>query len=385
MSEIEALPGEVSTLTVERNLVFVGLMGMIDPPRDEVRVAVAKCREAGIKPVMITGDHLITAAAIARSLGIMAEGDRAVTGVELEKMSDEALLAQVGEISVYARVSPEHKVRIVKAFQTHGKIVAMTGDGVNDAPALKLADIGVAMGITGTDVSKEAADVVLTDDNFATIVAAVEEGRSIYDNILKVIQFLLSTNVGEILVLLVAVLLNWDTPLLPIHILWINLVTDSLPALALSVDPPAHGIMQRPPIDSRRGIMTGGFATRIVLQGIMIAGLSLVANRIGIATSPEHAHTMTFAVLGFSQIMLVLGIRSNTLSAFRGIFSNLWLWGAFAVVSAMMWLVLEVPALKPIFHISNLAWGEWMWVLALSAAPLVITEIAKLAARLLKK
>jgi Ca2+-transporting ATPase len=385
MSEIETLPENVSSLSIERNLVFVGLLGMIDPPRDEVRVAVAKCREAGIKPVMITGDHLITAASIARSLGIMAEGDRAVTGVELEKMSDEALLAQVEEISVYARVSPEHKVRIVKAFQTHGKIVAMTGDGVNDAPALKLADIGVAMGITGTDVSKEAADVVLTDDNFATIVAAVEEGRSIYDNILKVIQFLLSTNVGEILVLLVAVLLNWDTPLLPIHILWINLVTDSLPALALSVDPPARGIMQRPPIDSRRGIMTGGFATRIVLQGIMIAGLSLAANRIGIATSAEHAHTMTFAVLGFSQIMLVLGIRSNTLSAFRGIFSNLWLWGAFAVVSAMMWLVLEVPALKPIFHISDLAWGEWMWVLALSAAPLVITEAVKLALRLFKK
>ncbi len=367
------------------NLVFVGLLGMIDPPRDEVRAAVARCREAGIKPVMITGDHRITAVAIARSLGIMQEGDRAITGVDLEKMSDEELGAAVEGIAVYARVAPEHKVRIVRAFQAHGKIVAMTGDGVNDAPALKLADIGVAMGVTGTDVSKEAADVVLTDDNFATIVAAVEEGRSIYDNILKVIQFLLSTNIGEILVLLVAVLLNWDTPLLPIHILWINLVTDSLPALALSVDPPAPGIMRRPPVDSRRGIMTGPFAVRIVLQGIMIGGLSLVANRIGIATSPEHAHTMTFAVLAFSQIMLILGTRSNTESAFRGMFTNGWLWGAFAVVAAMMFVVLEVPALKPIFHISNLARAEWLWVAGLSIAPLFFSETAKLVARIMNR
>jgi Ca2+-transporting ATPase len=385
MDEIDKLPSKVSVETLERNLVFVGLLGMIDPPRDEVRAAVAKCREAGIKPVMITGDHRITAVAIARALGIMTEGDEAITGVELAAMTDEELMSAVDRIAVYARVAPEHKVRIVRAFQSHGHIVAMTGDGVNDAPALKLADIGVAMGITGTDVSKEAADVVLTDDNFATIVSAVEEGRSIYDNILKVIQFLLSTNIGEILVLLVAVLLNWDTPLLPIHILWINLVTDSLPALALSVDPPAPGIMQRPPIDSRRGIMTGSFALRIVLQGIMIGGLSLIANRIGIATSPEHAHTMTFAVLAFSQVMLILGTRSNTVSAFRGMFTNGWLWGAFAVVSAMMWVVLEVPALKPVFHISNLAWAEWGWVLALSAAPLIFTEAAKLIARIFRK
>jgi Ca2+-transporting ATPase len=391
MDEIDAVPHKVSVETIERDLVFVGLLGMIDPPRDEVKIAVARCREAGIKPVMITGDHKITAVAIARSLGIIHEGDRAITGVELEKMTDEELLAAVEGIAVYARVAPEHKVRIVRAFQTHGRVVAMTGDGVNDAPALKLADIGVAMGVTGTDVSKEAADVVLTDDNFATIVAAVEEGRSIYDNILKVIQFLLSTNIGEILVLLVAVVLNWDTPLLPIHILWINLVTDSLPALALSVDPPAPGIMQRPPVDSRCGIMTGGFAVRIVLQGIMIGGLSLIANRLGFAMNPnapelaaEHAHTMTFAVLAFSQIMLILGTRSNTVSAFRGMFNNGWLWGAFAVVSAMMWVVLEVPALKPIFHISDLARAEWLWVLGLSAAPLVVTEVAKLIARMVK-
>ncbi|MDR2894537.1 MAG: cation-translocating P-type ATPase [Alistipes sp.] len=389
MDEIESMPERVAVDTVERGLIFAGLLGMIDPPRDEVRAAVEKCRRAGIKPVMITGDHLITAVAIARRLDIMAVGDRAVTGVELERMTDQELLASVDSISVYARVAPEHKVRIVRAFQTSGRVVAMTGDGVNDAPALKLADIGVAMGITGTDVSKEAADVVLTDDNFATIVAAVEEGRSIYDNILKVIQFLLSTNIGEVLVLLVAVVLGWDTPLLPIHILWINLVTDSLPALALSVDPPVEGIMQRPPVDSRRGIMTGPFAVRIVLQGVMIGALSLVANRLGFAMNPgapelaaEHAHTMTFAVLAFSQVMLILGNRSNTVSAFRGMFSNRWLWGAIVVVSAMMWMVLEVPALKPVFHISNLAAAEWMWVLGLSVAPLVITEIVKIFTRL---
>ncbi len=383
--EIDAVPKEVSPATLEKNLVFVGLLGMIDPPREEVRVAVATCREAGIKPVMITGDHKITAVAIARQLGIMQEGDGAITGVELAKMSDSDLSANIEKIAVYARVAPEHKVRIVQAFQSHGKIVAMTGDGVNDAPALKLADIGVAMGITGTDVSKEAADVVLTDDNFATIVTAVEEGRRIYDNILKAIQFLLSTNAGEIVVLLVAVLLNWDTPLLPIHILWINLVTDSLPALALSVDPAAPDIMRRQPIDSRKGIMTGGFAVRVLLQGIMIGGLSLVANRIGIQYNPEVAHTMTFAVLAFSQITLVLGVRSPRHSAFRGMFNNGWLWGALLLVSAMMWVVLEIPALKTIFHVANLDWLQWGWVLGLSIAPLVITETAKLIARLLRR
>jgi Ca2+-transporting ATPase len=382
MNEIAALPTEVSPQTVERGLVFVGMLGMIDPPREEVRVAVSKCLTAGIKPVMITGDHKITATAIARQLGIMRAGDEAITGVELAAMSDSELAANINKTAVYARVSPEHKVRIVKAFQNEGKIVAMTGDGVNDAPALKLADIGVAMGITGTDVSKEAADVVLTDDNFATIVTAVEEGRRIYDNILKAIQFLLSTNIGEVLVLFVAVLLNWDSPLLPIHILWVNLVTDSLPALALSVEPAEPDIMRRPPIDSRRGIMTRGFATRIVLQGVMIGGLSLIANRIGNASSTEIAQTMTFAVVAFSQITLVLGIRSAKYSAFRNMFANKYLWGALVVVSAMMWVVLEVPALKTIFHVADLNLTQWAWVLGLSAIPLLVTEFVKLAVRL---
>lgn len=385
MNEIERLPAELTSATFETGLVFVGLLGMIDPPREEVKTAVAKCRDAGIKPVMITGDHKITAVAIARQLGIMEEGDKAITGVELAKMTDADLRAGIEKISVYARVSPEHKVRIVKAFRDHGKVVAMTGDGVNDAPALKLADIGIAMGITGTDVSKEAADVVLADDNFATIVSAVEEGRRIYDNILKVIQFLLSTNTGEIIVLLVAVVLNWDSPLLPIHILWVNLVTDSLPALALSVDPAAPDIMRRKPLDSRRGIMTGGFVTRIILHGLMIGGLSLTANRIGHAYGNDIAQTMTFAVLAFSQIMLVLGIRSPRHSAFRGMFTNKYLWGAFLIVSAMMWVVLEVPALKTVFRVSDLNPVQWAWVLGLSAAPLLITEIAKMFIRLFDK
>ena len=265
--KIDKLPAEVTSETLERDLVFTGMVGIIDPPREEVRVAVQKCREAGIKPVMITGDHLVTASAIARSLDIMEDGDVAMTGTELAAIPEERLVDEIGKISVYARVSPEHKVRIVKAFQDKGYVVAMTGDGVNDAPALKLADIGVAMGITGTDVSKEAADVVLADDNFATIVTAVEEGRRIYDNILKAIQFLLSTNIGEVLVIFVAILANWPAPLLPIQILWINLVTDSLPALALSVDPADPDVMRRKPVPAGKSILGGGFLAHIVLQG----------------------------------------------------------------------------------------------------------------------
>lgn len=385
MDEIPKLPDEVVPETLETGLIFVGMLGMIDPPREEAKIAVGKCRTAGIKPVMITGDHKITATAIATQLGIMQPGDKALTGTELAKLSDEELKKEIDTISVYARVAPEHKVRIVQAFQDEGKVVAMTGDGVNDAPALKLADIGVAMGITGTDVSKEAADVVLTDDNFATIVSAVEEGRRIYDNILKAIQFLLSTNIGEILVLFIAVMMNWESPLLPIHILWINLVTDSLPALALSLDPAAKGIMQRPPIDSRQGIMTRPFAVRIILQGMMVAALSLWAYHIGMQADVAHAQTMTFAVLAFTQITMVFGIHAGNRSAFSGMFSNKYLIGAFLIVSAMMWVVLEVPALHGPFRITDLDWGQWAWVLGLSVAPIFITDAAKGIAWLFRK
>jgi len=314
---------------LESNLTYIGMVGMIDPPRLEVKDAVQECKEAGIKTVMITGDHKITAIAIAKSLGILENDDEAITGTELEEMSDEELIRNVRKYSVYARVSPEHKVRIVKAWQANGETVAMTGDGVNDAPSLKIADIGCAMGVVGTDVAKEAADVILTDDNFATVVSAVEEGRRIYDNILKAIQFLLSSNIGEIVVLFLAILI---TPLLskqfgvditlietllPIHILWINLVTDSLPALALAVDPAADNVMKRKPLkNTKKGIFTKGMTWRIIYQGLMIGLLTLTAFIIGLSTpdvSQEEkvkiGQTMAFYVLALSELGPVFNLR----------------------------------------------------------------------------
>ncbi|MDR0970626.1 MAG: calcium-translocating P-type ATPase, PMCA-type [Lentimicrobiaceae bacterium] len=382
---IDSLPEEMIPELLEKELIFVGMAGMIDPPREEVKAAVEKCRNAGIKPVMITGDHKITAIAIAQSLGIMQKNDRAFTGLEIEKMSEKELEKNVPNIAVYARVSPEHKVRIVKAFQQNNNIVAMTGDGVNDAPALKLADIGVAMGITGTDVSKEAADVVLTDDNFATIVSAVEEGRRIYDNILKAIQFMLSTNIGEILVLFIAVMANWKSPLLPIHILWINLVTDSLPALALSFDPAEADIMQRKPIDSRKGIMTRPFTIRIFLQGIMITVLTLIAYSVGLQTNIETAQTMTFAVLAFSQMVIIFSIRSGYHTVFNGMFKNKFLLIAIAIVFALMIVVLLIPALQSVFRVTSLTNTHWYWVIGLSLLPFPITEMAKLIRKIVVK
>lgn len=385
---ISEVPSDVYPATVENGLIYIGMVGMIDPPREEVKAAVAECRAAGIRPVMITGDHLITASAIARALGIMQDGDTALTGADVTDLSDEELYAIAGKTAVFARVAPEHKVRIVKAYQHLGNVVAMTGDGVNDAPALKLADIGVAMGITGTDVSKEAADVVLADDNFATIVSAVSEGRRIYDNLMKSIMFMLSTNLGEILVLFVAVLCNMITPLLPIHILWINLVTDSFPALALSFDPAAKDIMRRRPIDPDQGIMTKGFSFRILLQGMLIGGLTLAAYRIGLhsaadpAQAIDTARTMTFATLAFSQMTLIFSIRSGMGNAFSGMFSNRFLWGSIALVVAMMLLVLLIPALQDIFKVTSLDTTQWLWVLGLSFGAFAVSEAVKLIVRL---
>lgn len=374
---IDSVPDLVAPDTVENHLVFVGMVGMIDPPREEVRDAVAECRNAGIKPVMITGDHKITATAIARSLGIMTDNDIALTGTDIEKMSDDELRRRADSVAVYARVSPEHKVRIVKAHQSNGNIVAMTGDGVNDAPALKLANIGVAMGITGTDVSKEAADVVLTDDNFATIVSSVSEGRRIYDNILKAIQFMLSTNLGEILVLFIAVICNMVTPLLPIHILWINLVTDSLPALALSVDAADKDVMTRKPIDSRQGFLTKRFSIQILLQGILIALLTLVAYNFGLKTSVDTARTMTFATLAFTQMTIIFSIRAQNHNAFCGMFKNRYLWGAVFAVTALMLMVLLIPGVQKIFRVVSLDASQWWCVVGLSLSALFICEIAK--------
>ena len=415
--ELDNEPTDEEMKNIENDLIYVGMVGMIDPPRIEVKDAVDKCKTAGIKTVMITGDHKVTAMAIAKSLGILEKEEEAITGAELEEMSDEELTENIRQYSVYARVSPEHKVRIVRAWQKNGEIVAMTGDGVNDAPALKTADIGCAMGIVGTDVSKEAADVILTDDNFATIVSAVEEGRRIYDNILKAIQFLLSSNVGEIIVLFVAILItpllskwfgitdvNLIVPLLPIHILWINLVTDSLPALALAVDPAEKDVMDRKPTKAKQGIFTKGMTWRVIYQGIMIGAITLIAFVIGLATPADQlpvvevtnsegivetlseeevrveiGQTMAFTVLALSQLVHVFNIRNNKKSIFKtGIFNNSKLILATLVSAALMIVILCVPSLRHIFSIPVLPLMNIIEIAILVFIPIVVVEWFKL-------
>ena len=371
--------------SAESELTFAGMVGMIDPPRLEVRDAVAKCGQAGIRPVMITGDHKITAMAIARDLGIMRDGDSAYTGAEVEAMDEAQIKSAVRTASVFARVSPEHKLRIVKAFKDNGEVVAMTGDGVNDAPALKLADIGVAMGITGTDVAKEAADVVLTDDNFATIVTSVEEGRRIYDNVLKSVKFLLSTNFGEVMVLFTAVVLNLPSPLLPIHILWINLVSDSLPALALGFDTAEEGIMQRKPIDPKEGIVNRHFAVTSILRGLLIAGLSLGAYFIGMQTSGEAAMTMAFAVIALSQISILFCVRAGHNAIIHNLFTNKYLWAAVIFVLTLMLGVLLIPAAQSVFHVVPLSGIQWLWIAAFSIFPAFLIESVKFIRRMRAK
>ena len=403
--EIDYKPTKEDMENIEKDLIFVGMVGMIDPPREEAKIAVEKCKTAGIKTVMITGDHKITATAIAKKLGILENEDEAITGADLEKMTDEELEKNVRKYSVYARVSPEHKVRIVKAWQKNGEIVAMTGDGVNDSPALKTANIGCAMGVVGTDVAKEAADVILTDDNFATIVSAVEEGRRIYDNILKVIQFLLSSNVGEVIVLFLATLLTpffakWfgitDVVhleiLLPIHILWINLVTDSLPALALAFDPANEGIMKRKPAKPGKGVFTKGMTWRVIYQGAMIGLLTLAAFMIGLATTKEPINglsldeskievgqTMAFITLAMSELVHIFNIRDNKKSIFKTkIFNNSKLIWAILASAALMFAILFIPALREIFSIPILPTGNILELVLLVFAPIVIVEIFKL-------
>lgn len=378
--DLQEPPQEVHIGHLEKELIFTGLVGMIDPARPEAIEAVGKCKTAGIRPVMITGDHKITAMAIAREIGIFREGDLAITGTELEKMDDETFANTIEKYSVYARVAPEHKVRIVKAWQKHGQVVAMTGDGVNDAPALKQADIGAAMGIVGTDVAKGASDMVLTDDNFATIVSAVEEGRRIYDNILKAIQFLLSTNVGEIFLLLITSILNLGIPLLPVHILWVNLVTDSLPALALSVDPADNDIMKRKPRDTQKGFMTKGMIWRVMYQGVMVGGLSLVAFLIGLRDGGESlGQTMAFATLMFAQLFHVRNLHSITRSSFTfNPLKNKPLIGAILASLGLGLLVLLVPPFRTAFSLTTMDNLHWILVGALSLAPIVIVELFKL-------
>ena len=382
---------------LESGLIFVGMCGMIDPPREEVKDAVKKCVSAGIKTVMITGDHKITATAIAKDLGILQKESEAISGSDLEKMSDEELKQKVRNISVYARVSPEHKVRIVKAWQANGEVVAMTGDGVNDAPALKNADIGCAMGMVGTDVAKEAADVILTDDNFSTIVAAVEEGRRIYDNILKAIAFLLSSNIGEIVVLFLAIMLtpilakifgianiSQLEPLLPMHILWINLVTDSLPALALAVDPADRNIMKRKPIKNSKGIFNKGMTWRILYQGVWVGLITLIAFILGLSSSGTEEYkiavgqTMAFSVLALSELVHVFNVRNNQVSIFKtNPFNNGKLILAELVSAGLMFVVLFVPSLRGIFSLEVLPADKFFETVCLIVSPIVVVEIFK--------
>lgn len=401
--ELDYEPDNVEIL--EENLTFVGLLGMIDPPRKEVMDAIKKCKNAGIKTVMITGDHKLTAIAIARKLGILESDDEAIDGTYLDKISDEELIKNVRNYSVYARVSPEHKVRIVDAWQKNGEIVAMTGDGVNDSPALKKANIGCAMGIVGTEVSKEAADLILTDDNFSTIVGAVEEGRKIYDNILKVIQFLISSNIGEVTVLLLSVILSPFLAkifnignvtsievLLPIHILWINLVTDTLPALSLAFEEANDNIMNRKPIKSSKNVFTKGMIYRILYQGIMIGLLTLLAFVLGVNSTDTSINgmtldeskirvgqTMVFITLSLIELVHVFNIRDNKKSIFKtNIFKNKILLLSILSSLSLILIILFVPALRDIFNLVLLSKTNILQILILIIIPILVVELFKL-------
>lgn len=384
--EIDELPSEITSENLENGLTLMGLVGMIDPPRPEAAAAVTLCRRAGIKPVMITGDHVITASAIAKELGILVDGDRAITGAELDNMTDSEFDEVLEQISVYARVSPENKIRIVKAWQRKGQVVSMTGDGVNDAPALKAADIGCAMGITGTDVAKGAADMTLTDDNFATIVDAVKEGRGIYANIKKVVGFLLGTNIGEVITVFAAMLLWHKTPLLSMQLLWINLVTDSLPAIALGMEAVEKDVMDKKPKPKNEGIFAHGLGIRVVLQGCMFAALTLIGFFIGWKGNDafiEHGQTMAFMVLALCQIVQAYNMRSEH-SLFKiGFFTNKNLNLAALASTALVALVLFTPVGKA-FGLVTLTLNEYLISVGLILVPLVVMEISK-ALGLIKK
>ena len=375
---IDEIPAELSPENLECDLTFMGLVGMIDPPRPEAKAAVATCRKAGIKPVMITGDHVVTASAIARELGILEDGDEAITGPELDRMTDTELDSRVEHISVYARVSPENKIRIVKAWQRKGQVVSMTGDGVNDAPALKAADIGCAMGITGTDVAKGAADMTLTDDNFATIVDAVREGRGIYANIRKVVGFLLGTNIGEVVTVFFAMLLWHKTPLLSMQLLWINLVTDSLPAIALGMEAVESDVMEQKPKAKTEGLFAHGLGLRTILQGVMFGILALCAFKIGENQTGllEGGQTLAFMVLALSQVVQAFNMRSEH-SLFKiGVFTNHKLnWAALASV-LLVALVLFTPV-RTAFGLIALTGSQYLIGLGLILVPLVVMELSK--------
>lgn len=379
MKEINHYDDSMTSDDLEMGLEFKGLFGMIDPPRPEAAVAVNLCREAGIKPVMITGDHVLTASAIAGQLGILLEGDRAISGSELSDMTEDQLVDQVEEISVYARVSPEDKIRIIRAWQKKGAVVSMTGDGVNDAPALKAADIGCAMGITGTDVAKGASDMILSDDNFATIVDAVREGRGIYENIRHTVGFLLGTNIGEVLIVLAAMVLWQVSPFLAIHLLWINLITDSLPAIALGMEPIRDDVMKQKPKPKEEGIFAHGFGIRILLQGVMFAALTMAGFVLAWNTTGEleGARTMAFMVLALSQTFHAFNMRSPLSLIRTGIFTNKTLNGATLISLSLVLLVLFVPPVRTAFGLIGLSGQLYGIGLVLALVPILVLELYK--------
>jgi Ca2+-transporting ATPase len=376
--EWQTLPEPLHSDTVESGLTFIGLVALMDPPRPEAQQAVATCRAAGITPMMITGDHPVTARAIAHRLGIADQQEPLLTGAELSALSDQELRELAGRIRVYARVAPEHKIRIVEALQQRGEFVAMTGDGVNDAPALRRANIGVAMGKVGTDVAREASHMVLLDDNFATIVAAVREGRRIFDNIRKFIRYIMTGNAGEILTLFLAPLLGLPIPLLPIHILWVNLVTDGLPGLALSTEPAERGIMQRPPRRPTESILSGGMLWQIVWIGLLIGGLTLGTQAWALQQHNPHWQTMVFAVLTFAQLFNALVMRSEHQSLLQlGLFSNRAMSGALLITVALQLMVIYVPVLQAVFRTDALSPAELAFCIGVSALVLPAVELEK--------
>ena len=391
---VDALPTELTPATVETGLTFLGLVGMIDPARPEVKDAIGVATTAGIRTIMITGDHVSTAKAIAKQLNILREGDIALSSAELKLLSDEELYENIEKYSVYARVAPEDKVRIVKAWQTKGHVVAMTGDGVNDSPALKRADIGCAMGITGTDVAKEAADVVLVDDNFQTIVSAVHQGRGIYANIKKVVKYLLSSNIGEVLTIFLASLislvvpsLNFGVPLLAIHLLWVNLITDSLPAFALGTEDPEDDIMNQKPRPKEESFFAHGMGSSIILEGIMVGLLTLAAYVIGHSINPLSylGQTMAFVTLSSAQLFHSFNVKSDKTIFNKHLFQNKYLVGSFILGIALQMCIIYIAPLASIFKVIPLEPVQLLICLGLSASTILIVEIAKLILRLKNK
>ena len=374
---------DINSTNIEKNLTFLGMVGMIDPPREETYDAVMKCKKAGIKPVMITGDHIETAKAIGKKIGILRKDGLAITGAELDNISEKELCENIYKYDIFARVSPEHKVRIVKAFKKRGNIVAMTGDGVNDAPALKTADIGCAMGITGTDVAKGASDIILADDNFSTIVEAVKEGRAIYENIKKSVHFLLSSNIGEIITILISLLIGFKSPLVAIQLLWVNLVTDSLPAIALGIDPPDTALMDGRVKKSKTGIFTKDRWARISIEGMMIGSLALLSYAIGTVVFGKEiiGSTMAFATLSISQLVHAFNLKTEKSIFSINLFNNPYLIGSLIIGIFLQVAVIMVPTLSNIFKVVPLNSIQWLVVIVLCIMPIVIVEIEKLLTR----